>query len=325
MAEEKELTKIERELVLQYLRDDNVPLTVTLEEKPEQQEASLENSMVYTPEELKVSASAVFPVAVPGRQIEVLNQGIILLKSSAKSVQLFAGKTVRVQFYFNHLGLYFITTMKECSQGLALVVPSSIKRVKDDDRKSDFDFKAEVSFKDGKNSTVVIQAFSPENRSVFVQPKWSDIPLENQVKAKSLLEAFVKESQNSAVSAGNGLQLLSIVRYLTQRAGTESELQNVEVRAKPLDVIYIDNKRMVLASRQKENPIAEEGDYSLKLIFTLNSSSAIKRVINVDSYVEKLYEDEGDESKGKCWSCCFKSLKEEDNRFLYEKIYGRLT
>ena len=106
---------------------------------------------------------------------------------------------------------------------------------------------------------------------------------------------------------------------------TESELQNVEVRAKPLDVIYIDNKRMVLASRQKENPIAEEGDYSLKLIFTLNSSSAIKRVINVDSYVEKLYEDEGDESKGKCWSCCFKSLKEEDNRFLYEKIYGRLT
>ena len=39
MQEEKELTRIERELVLQYLRDDNVPLTVTLEEKPEQSEA----------------------------------------------------------------------------------------------------------------------------------------------------------------------------------------------------------------------------------------------------------------------------------------------
>ena len=34
MSEQIELTKIERELVLQYLRDDNVPLTVTLEEKP---------------------------------------------------------------------------------------------------------------------------------------------------------------------------------------------------------------------------------------------------------------------------------------------------
>ena len=36
MSENKELTKIERELVLQYLMDDNVPLTVTLEKKPEQ-------------------------------------------------------------------------------------------------------------------------------------------------------------------------------------------------------------------------------------------------------------------------------------------------
>ncbi len=34
----KELSRIERELVLQYLRDDNVPVTVTLEQKPQQQE-----------------------------------------------------------------------------------------------------------------------------------------------------------------------------------------------------------------------------------------------------------------------------------------------
>ena len=36
MSENKELTKIERELVLQYLMDDNVPLTDTLEKKQEQ-------------------------------------------------------------------------------------------------------------------------------------------------------------------------------------------------------------------------------------------------------------------------------------------------
>ena len=50
MQEEKELTRIERELVLQYLRDDNVPLTVTLEEKPEQSDASLVDSRTDIPE-----------------------------------------------------------------------------------------------------------------------------------------------------------------------------------------------------------------------------------------------------------------------------------
>ena len=48
MNQEKELTGIERELVLQYLRDDNVPLTITLEEKPLMTETELsENKTAY--------------------------------------------------------------------------------------------------------------------------------------------------------------------------------------------------------------------------------------------------------------------------------------
>src|SRR5574344_1468256 len=143
MAEEKELTGIERELVLQYLRDDNVPLTVTLEEKPEQTETEVTGDKTRLPEKNeRVPASAVFPVAIKSQQMTVLNQGIILLKNDVRTVQPFLGKTVRVQFYFNRLGLYFITTMKNCSQGLALVVPSSIKRIIDVPVTNEYDLSA---------------------------------------------------------------------------------------------------------------------------------------------------------------------------------------
>ena len=84
MAEETELTQIERELVLQYLRDDNVPLTVTLEDKPEMSDADIvDDKTIGTSDESRVPASAIFPVAIPSRQIEVLNQGIILLKNAS--------------------------------------------------------------------------------------------------------------------------------------------------------------------------------------------------------------------------------------------------
>ena len=65
MAEETELTQIERELVLQYLRDDNVPLTVTLEDKPEMSDADIvDDKTIGTSDESRVPASAIFPVAV---------------------------------------------------------------------------------------------------------------------------------------------------------------------------------------------------------------------------------------------------------------------
>ena len=205
MQEEKELTRIERELVLQYLRDDNVPLTVTLEEKPEQAEASLVDSKTDVPgKEKRVPASAVFPVAIPSSQIDVLKQGIILLKNPARTVQPFLGKQVRVQFYFNHLGLYFITEMKEFSQGLAIVVPSSIKRIPDVVTSSEYDFSGTVSFKTEK-STVSIDCIPLNNYQIFVSPKWADIPEASQHEAKALLEKFVADAKS-----GEGLPLETV-------------------------------------------------------------------------------------------------------------------
>ena len=111
-----ELTGIERQLVLQYLVDGNVPVTVT------EVKTAVEDN-----EKIKSLTSGVFPVALPGEQMTVLDQGIILLQNPPEAVKTFDGKKVKVQFYFNKLGLYFETEIKKIKSGaLAIVIPALI-------------------------------------------------------------------------------------------------------------------------------------------------------------------------------------------------------
>ena len=68
-----DLTGIERELVLQYLIDGNVPVTVTPMEKESE-----------TGDAIQPLSSAVFPVALKAEQIASGGNGIILLKNPSK-------------------------------------------------------------------------------------------------------------------------------------------------------------------------------------------------------------------------------------------------
>ena len=83
------LSGIERELVLQYLIDGNVPVTITPIDD------ATEN------EEVPHLSTVVFPVAIKPDNISVLKEGIILLKNPNSSVSNFEGKDVKVEFYFN--------------------------------------------------------------------------------------------------------------------------------------------------------------------------------------------------------------------------------
>lgn len=321
MNQEKELTGIERELVLQYLRDDNVPLTITLEEKPLMTETELSENKTELPSaDERVPASAVFPVAIPSQQITVLDKGIILLKNQVRSVQPFLGKTVRVQFYFNHLGLYFITTMKECSQGLAIVVPSSIKRVPDVIVKCNYDFSATLSFSSGTKS-VTLECIPEAGYDLFVQPRWDSIETEVQKPAKKLLEKFVSEVKSGlSAPVGNGLQLINVVRFLTQR--NLSLPPAIEGRCRPFGIIYVDTSRIVLCAEGECASLSCGETYLLSMTFALSSSRLLKRRIDVQCEVEKVYSDDS-ESGRSCISLKFDDLKKEDDRFLYERLSGK--
>jgi hypothetical protein len=169
--------------------DANVPVTLT-EEIELGQEKAAENEKSENGHRIRTVASGVFPVALPGEQITVLDQGIILLKNPPESVKVFDGKKVRVQFYFNRLGLYFITTVKTVKSGLALVIPSVISKIQEKETKKTENFSAVLCFNSNSSSEKNISSsvncgFSPEY-PLFVNPKWSDVEEPNQQEAKKI-------------------------------------------------------------------------------------------------------------------------------------------
>ena len=64
------LTGIERELVVQYLIDGNVPVTIT----------PLDDNISDSEEEIRPVNSQIFPVAIKGENITVKKNGTIILE-----------------------------------------------------------------------------------------------------------------------------------------------------------------------------------------------------------------------------------------------------
>ena len=305
--ENKVLSGIERELVLQYLIDGNVPVTVTPVED------------LNSDEEIHSLSSVVFPVAIKAEQISVLKEGIILLKNSPKSVVNFKGTKVKVEFYFNSIGLYFITEMKSVSTGPALVIPKEILRIQDVNPEQKYDFQAEI-YPNGEEDASSVLCVPAEGFQLFARPAWSTIPLEKQQEAKDYLESFVMEAKKSG-KAGNGIQLVNICRYLvTEQKGT---IQAVQGRLKPFDILFLNHERIVLGFEKNESflPVQNE-EYSITISFTLKASSSIKRNIKVLIKADSLYTDKAGERI--TVDCSFSKIREEDIRFLYEKATSLL-
>lgn len=301
--ENKPLTGIERELVLRYLLDGNVPVTVTPVES------------VNDSGEIRSLSSEIFPVAIKPDNISVLKEGIILLINPPKSIIDFEGRTVRVEFYFNRVGLYFVSEMKRVSSGPALVIPECIYRIEDIVVKQKYDFSAVLYYSVSSGKDVNFTCSPADGFKLFSRPVWADIKLEKQRIAKSLLETFVVQAKKNAAS-GNGLQLISICRYLTEDKSLAFE--SVENRVHPFDILFVNHERIVVGfGRNPPIKLADGEEYALKMSFSLKDSPAVMRDVYVTCAVSNVYANaDGDANAA---DCSFTSIQEEDLRFLYEK------
>lgn len=308
-----ELTGIERQLVLQYLMDGNVPVTVT-EVVPLHDIRSEKSSQDENTHKIRAALSGVFPVAIPADRLTVLEQGIILLQNPPESAKAFDGKRVRVQFYFNKLGLYFETEMKSVKSGLALVIPATISRIEEKKQDSKGTFSAVLYYSNYPQNLSVNCGFL-EGYRLFAVPKWSDVDENDQKKAKEYLERFVMQCRNEGNSIGNGIYLISVVRYLAHSETDGGEqLKAIEGRKKPPAIIYIDNERIVFAAKKDEIIIGEGGEYSVVLGFPIPHSPIKERVVYILFRAEKIFTDDSGE---KCCAVCrYTNIKEEDARYL---------
>ena len=310
MENQNKLSGIERELVLQYLMDGNVPVTLT----PIDEEKASSNSEIIHP-----LASQIFPVALKPEHIRVQKNGKIHLENPPQSVVGFAGKTVRAEFYFNRVGLYFSSLVDKDKKGLYIRVPETLNRIKDVEEKTDYDFSAVLFFECNNKKDINTACVPWEHEVLFSRPVWKSIPLENQKTAKEYLEKFVEKAK-AEKNAGNGIQLIPVCNYLTYES--EQKVKSIENRVMPLSILYVDHERIVVGS-ENENDNYEIGhEYGLKLCFSIKNSPILSRDIFVTCAVNNLYTNS--DKKRKCIDFVYTTLQEEDLRYLYEKATKRL-
>ena len=331
--EASKLTGIERELVLQYLIDGNVPVTVTPIEENEAPESSGEcpraqdeglggeksgeaDKKPEGDEKPRPATAALFPIAIKAEQLKVLEQGIILLTNPPQNVQNFIDKKARVEFYFNRLGLYFETKIKRIKAGLALVIPSSISRIQEAAAAPrPTEFSARLYFSVNQKTDVQIECAAASGYQTFSKPVWKDIDEGAQKKAKEYLEEFIVHARQKGV-AGSGVQLIPVVRYLAEKV---SKMESVQGRKEPLDVLYVSHERLVVGQKAGNVDLQEGTEYALEMSFPL-PRPLTERKIFATCRVESNYFDDNKEFS--CSVLRYTSLQEEDVRFLYEKGTG---
>ena len=310
MENQNKLSGIERELVLQYLMDGNVPVTLT----PINEEKASDNSQAIHP-----LASQIFPVALKPEHMKVQKNGKIHLENPPQSVVGFAGKTVRVEFYFNRVGLYFTSLVDKDKKGLYILVPETLNRIKDVEEKTEYDFSAVLFFECNNKKDINTSCVPWEHEILFSRPVWKSIPLENQKAAKEYLEKFVEKAK-AEKNAGNGIQLIPVCNYLTFKP--EQKVKSIENRVMPLSILYVDHERIVVGTENESDSYEVGHEYGLKLCFSIKNSPILSRDIFVTCAVNNVYSDE--DKKRRCIDFVYTTLQEEDLRYLYEKATKRL-
>lgn len=297
------LSSIERELVVQYLIDGNIPVTVTPEH-----ELYKEN------DEVQPLTSAIFPVALKPEYIKTEKNGKILLENPPQSVQGFKSKRVKVEFYFNRVGLYFYSIVKSDKRGLYLSIPNEILRIQEVVENIRYDFKALVYFDFYSKKDTKFECIPWKYENLFSRPVWKSIPLENQKIAKQFLESFVEQAKIEK-NAGNGIQLIPVCNYLTM--DVIPEMQSLQNRKSALNILYVDHERIVLGYEGKDANFSSGQEFGLKFSFSLKNGPIISRDIFLTGVVNKVYENKQKDKY--CVDICYTSLQEEDLRYIYEK------
>lgn len=298
MMKNEKLTGIERELVLQYLIDGNVPVTVTPVES--ENDADTIHSV----------PSQIFPVVIKGENVKVSKSGEISLKNLPQSAVSFKSKNVKVEFYFNRVGVFFESKISETKDGYTIELPKEISRIQDVEEEHLYDFSSVIYFDFNNKKDLNIKCVPSKIVELFERPVWKLIPLENQKKAKDLLEKFVEEAKVQK-NAGNCLLLIPVCNYLTFE---NTQFESIENRQKPVEILYIDHERIVVGFEQNDDFVQNE-EFGIKLIFSLKKGPILTRDIFVTAFVNKIYKNENKF----CIDFKYTTLQEEDMRFLYEK------
>ncbi len=296
-----ELNAMERNMVLQYVKTQDAQMTVALEQADFQQEQG--------------TGKSVFPVGIPDEQLSVFPNGVFVFDYAIRALEAFVDKNVRVQFYYNHIGLHFVSRLQRTQQGYAVIVPLKLMRIGEVRSYSRDDFSAVISYAVKGQKSVDLPCLPDRDFDLFSKPSWKSVEPYLQSAVQQYYERFAYDL--GATGQEDLTFLIPVCRYISRPQETEA----VEGRANPYDIIYIDHSRIIFGTKSGEtSPLKVSAAYTVKLEFGIFATEFFKRTIRSGVTVSDLYAGKDGQ---RCFVCAFSGMKTEDTRFIYEKFSGK--
>lgn len=308
---------IENGLIKEFLLKSEVPVEI---ENPDREKRSLKI--------LKFSVDKAENQNLLQRNLLKINVQSVVSSSSVEELKNLAssGKKQKINFYFNGLGLCFYSRILLFDGVFCISIPEKFYNINetqaDGKRKVsavlfyDFDSQTKKSAK----KFLQIKCSADEKFDIFKKPSL-DLKTQDKkgldFKVRNWIENIVRKRNENYqnISLGNGLFLIPIGKYLFD--DISAEIEPVQGRLKPPSVIYLDERRIVFASKKENMVLAEGKTYEIQLSFPLPPPLK-PRIVNLFCTVSFFFEDYG--RTRLCADALISEIKEEDKRFLSELI-----
>lgn len=257
------------------------------------------------------------------------SKNLLKLKDSLYSKEFMnffsTSKKLRVDFYYNGLGVYFYSKVSIFENSFCLFLPDEFFNISEKLSAENPKISVTLYYPLRSQRKFPAQNFLPikclVDEKIFEKPRLEIENSENPDEAEfdssvktwilNLLENDKENLEN--LDLGNGLFLVSVGKYILKKSS--QRIEPLQGRKKTLEVIFLDETRIVFASEKENMILALNEKLKIRLKFPLPSPLKSR---DVNFSIEVFHFFENPETSRVCADCKITEIKEEDKRFLSE-------
>lgn len=306
------LSRIERDIIVKNLSED-LPLLIIKSVSTE-----------FIPHEKHLPQFE--PVTIKPNTYSITGEGIIFLPLSNFFFTIPDKTPVCVFFYYKGRGLFFETDFRIIRQGYALVVSPHIFKQVDDSQPIDKQIKAKLFFNTQQKRSLSIDCYPHSTIPLFSKDAWQLIDEVHEKNVLSVVNTLTGNDFLRVLDMFTEKKALSIdVCFAPINAGLflsddAAEIPSVLGRIEPLTLLFISHKELVLGCQSGQMPLNSGSEYAVEVSIPI---MRLVRTIFITVYVSGLISSPLPDCTKQCAVCTISSIREEDSRFLYEKLYGK--
>ncbi len=307
------LSRIERDIIVKNLSED-LPLLIIKSV-----------STRFIPHERHLPQFE--PVTIKPKSYSITEEGILFLPLANYFLPIPDKTPVCIFFYYKGRGLFFETSFRIVRQGYALVISPHIFKQLDDSQPFEKQIGAKVFFNTQEKKSLSIDCITHPDIPLFSKDAWQKITEHAEQNVLSVVNALHGTDFQRSIDmftenkAQNVEEYYSAVNAGLYLSGQTVEIPCVEGRIEPLSLLFISHKELVFGCRSGQIPLYEGNEYAAELSVPVQR---IHRTIYITVCVEKIIGSPLTENKKQCALASITSIREEDRRFLYERLYNKI-